>query len=122
VYDSRVSAKGCPLCHRPNAGDAWQCACGYEFGQSIERVLELLRSQRRNARIMLVILLVLDAMAAVVVGYAARHGFAWVSVLGFAALVTATLRTVRTLGVTRASLRQLDKPIATLPSATVHQR
>jgi 1,4-dihydroxy-2-naphthoate octaprenyltransferase len=117
-----MPAKRCPMCHRASAANAWQCVCGYEFGQDVEKVRALLRDQRTNAWIILVLLLVVDAMAVFGVFYAALHGFLVFSVLGFSALILGTARTVRTLLITRASLRQLASRDDALPRAWVHRR
>ncbi len=118
----RMPAKCCPMCHRGSGASAWQCVCGYEFGQDIEKVRALLRSQRTNNWIILVLLLVVDVIAVAGVFYAAVHGFAVFSVLGFSALILATARTVRTLLITRASLRQLASRDDALPRARVRRR
>lgn len=73
----------------------------------------MLYSQRTNARIAVVILLALTAAAL----YAAVTGFGMLGALGFVMLVVWTLRNVRTLWITRTSLKQLarrDLPVATL--------
>ena len=101
------------MCHRANEETAWQCSCGYEFGQSLAKVRVLLRSQRVNAWIALVILLALTAAAL----YAAVTGFGILPFLGFIVLVVSAMRSVRTLWITRTSMRQLanrDLPVATL--------
>jgi len=113
-----MPAKLCPMCHARNVANEWQCRCGYEFGQNIDTVLELLRDQRTNARIMLVVLIFLDLAAVGAVIYMAIfHRFVVYSVLGFAALFLATLRTARRLAITRKSLAQLSR--RELPKAVV---
>jgi hypothetical protein len=110
------------MCHRASARTAWQCTCGYEFGQSLERVREMLHDQQTNAGISLALLLVLDAAALVGVVFAAAHGFIVFSALGFTALILATARAARKLLITRASLRQLAEREQPLPKAIVHKR
>ena len=117
-----MAAKVCPMCHRGSGASAWQCVCGYEFGQDIEAVRALLRSQRMNTWIILVLLLVVDVMAVFGVYYAALHGFVVFSVFGFSALILGTARAVRTLLITRASLRQLARRDDALPRARVRRR
>lgn len=108
------------MCHARNAIDEWQCRCGYEFGQSIDKVLELLRDQRTNARILLGVLIFLDLAALGAVAYLAIvHGIIVYSVLGFAALLLWTMRTARQLVVTRESLEQLSR--RELPKATLRK-
>ena len=109
------------MCHRANTRTAGQCTCGYEFGQSLERVREMLRDQQTNAWISLVLLLVLDAAAIVGVVFAAAHGYIVFSGLGFTALILATVRVARKLLITRASLRQLAEREQPLPRAIIHK-
>ncbi|MDX2093144.1 MAG: hypothetical protein SFX73_35200 [Kofleriaceae bacterium] len=95
----------CPLCHSPTRGDAGtQCSCGYEFGQSPEKAIELLLSQRRNASINLVLLL--GALGGAVATIIAAGPIIIAGPL-FGVLALKTARTVRTLSITRESLRQL---------------
>ncbi len=108
------------MCHRASHATAWQCSCGYEFGQDPEKVCELLRNQRTSTRMALIFLLALDAAVLGVVVYGARHGFIVFSGLGFAVLIMWTLRTVHKLAITKASLHQLTK--ATLPTAKVIEK
>jgi uncharacterized membrane protein required for colicin V production len=110
------------MCHRVSAAHAWQCACGYEFGQYAERVRVLLRDQQTNAWIMLASLVVVDVAAVCGMVYAAIHGFIVFSGLGFTALTLLTARTVRTLLITRASLRELDRRDTAVPRAIVLRR
>ncbi|HMG23025.1 MAG TPA: hypothetical protein VK607_16935 [Kofleriaceae bacterium] len=110
------------MCHRTSAASAWRCSCGYEFGQTAERVRELLRDQQTNAWITLIALALLDVAAVAGAVSAAIHGFIVVSALGFTALTLLTVRAVRKLVVTRASLRQLARLDAALPRAILHRR
>ena len=48
------------MCHRASDARAWQCDCGYEFGQSVDKVLELLRGQRKSAAATLAFVVFLD--------------------------------------------------------------
>jgi len=122
AYDHTMAAKVCPMCHRSSPGSAWRCGCGYEFGQSVEKVRVLLRDQQTTGRILLSMLLVLDLAAVGGMIYAAMHGLFVYSSLLFVALSTSTVRTVRKLQITRASLRQLAERDAALPTAIVHKR
>lgn len=110
------------MCHRASAQTAWQCACGYEFGQDLEKVLALLRDQQINARIGLAVLLVLDTAAVAGVIYLALRGVILVAGLGFAVLIGWTVRAARKLLITRASLRQLAGWHRALPRAVVRER
>jgi len=107
------------MCHRVSQQRDWQCKCGYEFGQDVERVRLLLRDQQTNASILLVILLLLEVAAVGGVVYSAVHGFVVYSVWGFVMLTLWTARTTRKLVITRSSLRQLAG--RELPKASVHQ-
>ncbi|HEX7841897.1 MAG TPA: hypothetical protein VF469_30715 [Kofleriaceae bacterium] len=122
TYHRAMAAKVCPMCHRSNSGSAWQCGCGYEFGQSAEKVRALLRGQQTAAWIVLPMLLVLDIAAVGGMIYAVMHGLVVYSTLVFGALIMGTARTVRKLRVTRESLRQLAARDAALPTAIVHKR
>jgi hypothetical protein len=117
-----MAAKVCPLCHRSSSGSAWQCQCGYEFGQSIDKVRVLLRDQETNAWIVLGVLLVLDLAAiggAIVVGVL---GLGWLPWIAPGLLIAATVRTLRKLRIARESLRQLAERHAPLPKATLRKR
>jgi hypothetical protein len=110
------------MCHRLSAGGAWQCGCGYEFGQSMQCLLVLLRDQQTSAWLTLALLLLLDAAAGWGAVLAALHGFIVLAALGFTALVLLTARTVHRLLLTRASLRHLTRRASVLPRAVVHRR
>ena len=58
----------CPMCHRANREPAKQCGdCGYVFGQSIDTLRGLLKTQLANARAMFWVLLTTElALAGVV--------------------------------------------------------
>jgi hypothetical protein len=117
-----MAAKVCPLCHRSSPGSAWQCHCGYEFGQSVEQARVLLRDAQTSARILLVVLLGLDAAAVGGFIYAYMHGLLVFSWLVFGALVVGTVRTIRKRWIVRESLRQLAERHAPLPRATLRKR
>jgi len=117
-----MAAKVCPLCHRSSPGSAWQCHCGYEFGQSIDKVRVLLRDAQTNARIVLVVMLVLDALAIAGTIYLMAHGWLvyWGLVTGL--LILGTVRAARKLWIVRESLRQLAERHAPLPKAKLRKR
>jgi hypothetical protein len=117
-----MAAKVCPLCHCPSPDSAWQCPCGYEFGQSADKVRLLLRDAQTNARILLVVMLVLDAAAIAGTIYLAVHGWIVYSVPATVLLIIGTVRMVRKLRIVRESLRQLDERHAPLPRATLRER
>ena len=103
------------MCHRASDARAWLCDCGYEFGQSVDKALELLRAQRTNARITLAIVVGLDAAMIGAMVYALMRGVAVVSGLLFIGLMYWTFRSVQRLRITNESMRQLAAK--TLPEA-----
>ena len=105
------------MCHRTSDDRARRCQCGYEFGQPVERTLELLRRQRNSAMIVLCLFLVLDAGALFGMYEAALHGFVVFSGFVAVALVVGTLRPIRKLGIARESARLLAPK--QLPTARV---
>src|SRR5262245_47288760 len=117
-----MAAKVCPLCHRSSPGSAWQCHCGYEFGQSIDKVRVLLRDQQTNAWIVLGVLLVLVLAAIGGTIYADMHGWGWTPWFLPGLLSAAMVRTLRKLRIARESLRQLAERHAPLPKATLRKR
>ena len=90
------------MCHSASEERAWQCSCGYEFGQPIDKVIVLLRDQRTNAWIMLLFSIL--ALAASV-GLVLVTG--WISILLFAGCFIWMGRNIRRLLITRISLKQL---------------
>jgi hypothetical protein len=117
-----MAAKVCPLCHRSSPGTAWQCHCGYEFGQSVDKVRVLLRDQETSAWIVLGAVLVLDLAAIGGTIHADMHGLGWTSWFVPGLLSVLMVRTLRTLRIARASLRQLARRHAPLPKATLRER
>jgi hypothetical protein len=103
------------MCHRASDARAWQCDCGYEFGQSVDKVLELLRGQRTNARITLAVVAGLDVSMIGAMVYALMHGVAVVSGFLLIGLTYWTFRSVQRLRITNESMRQLAAK--TLPEA-----
>jgi hypothetical protein len=110
-----MPAKRCPMCHRASESRAWHCACGYEFGQPVERTRELLRDQLTNARIMLGIFGTLDLATMGAMVLAAMHGVFIAPGLLLVGLTWISARSLRKLRVTRESLKLLapkDLPAA----------
>jgi len=99
------------MCHRASENTAWQCACGYEFGQDIEKVRGMLRAQLKTSWLAFGALLVADLVLVAL----AVVGFALTPVLVLAGLLGATGRSARKILVSRESLRQLAP--ADLPTA-----
>jgi hypothetical protein len=91
------------MCHRASESTAGRCQCGYEFGQDIDTVRRLLRRQLRSS---------VAASAALVIGNLGLVALAAVShtvipLLGWYPLLRLTARSMRTIAVSRESLRQL---------------
>jgi hypothetical protein len=103
------------MCHRANDARAWQCDCGYEFGQTVDKVIELLHAQRRRSRISLSIFLGLDAVTVGAVAFSALKGVVIMPGLLLTAMTYWTFRSVQRLRITSESLRQLEAK--TLPVA-----
>jgi hypothetical protein len=95
------------MCHRASESTAWQCGCGYEFGQDIDTVQRLLRDQLRNAWIQLGALITIDLGILAITIITALTGAGLIPGLGFAFLLAATGRTIRKIAISRESLRQL---------------
>ena len=118
-----MPAKRCPMCHRVNEHTEWQCrACGYEFGQPIARVKELLRDQLINARIAFWLLLLVDIAVFAVPGVMIYSGSRVVLFPGFLLLLFLSRWTIKSytkIRISRESLRSLDAQQAELPKATL---
>jgi RNA polymerase subunit RPABC4/transcription elongation factor Spt4 len=108
-----VAVKRCPLCHRVNDPQDWQCTqCGYRFGQSVEKSLVIVESQLHNAYLLFGISIV------GVVGLLAVMFF--LGLVWFAGVVLAMVgaaRSARTIGISRHSMRALKRQ--QLPKARV---
>jgi hypothetical protein len=107
------------MCHRANQATESHCSCGYEFGQSPEKALELLRSQRRNAQIALLLLLLALGGGAILLYVMLLYQSPIIVIVAFAPLSLQILRTVHKLSITRDSIRQLEA--RTLPKAQLHK-
>lgn len=113
------------MCHGVNEDRDWQCRrCGYEFGQPVERVRELLHDQLTNARIALWLLLVADVVLVALPLYGLFVGARVVLVPGIITvlfLTRATVKSAQKISISKQSLRALeshDQP-AELPKATL---
>lgn len=114
-----MSVAHCPMCHLANEAIARDCdRCGYEFGQSIETLRDLLDAQLHRAWAMLLVMLLVDALMVGTTIYCALVlDRVVVPGLGFIFAVWWTLRTVHKIGVTRHSLKLIaarELPRATL--------
>ena len=101
------------MCHRASENTAWQCACGYEFGQDIDTVRGMLRSQLHTAYVTSALFLLLD------LGMIAMLLVAPVIIPigGFVMLTLGFVKSIRKISISRESLRQLkprDLPTARL--------
>jgi ethanolamine transporter EutH len=77
------------MCHRASESTAWQCGCGYEFGQDIDTLITI------------------DLGILAITIITALTGAGLIPGLGFAFLLAATGRTIRKIAISRESLRQL---------------
>ncbi len=108
-----MPAKRCPMCHRASESTAWQCACGYEFGQDLETVRNMLRAQLHTAYVAGAIFLLLDLAMIPLLFFSPVI----IPLGGFVLLTSGTARSVRKIFISRESLRQLaprDLPTARL--------
>lgn len=115
-----MAAQRCPLCHRAEEASAWRCSkCGYEFGQSVDRAIEIVRDALRTARIQLVGFILLDlvvlvVMTGILLGIAL---VGWIPILLFIVVMSWTVRAGQKVARLQASLRSLGA--AKLPKATL---
>jgi len=114
-----MPAKRCPMCHRAGDGRAWQCPCGYEFGQDVAKTRELLRDQLLTAKIMLATFIAIDLGIAAATVAMILHGFVVVSMVVIVGAFTFTIRAGRKILISRESLRALAP--AKLPEAIVRR-
>lgn len=106
------------MCHHASEGHVWQCQCGYEFGQTPEKAIELLLGQRRNLRVNLLLLLAVDtAIVGALIASLLAGGPVIISGFVFGALAIQTGRTAHKLAITRDSLEQMRA--RQLPKATL---
>jgi hypothetical protein len=112
------------MCHQANEDLAWSCQrCGYEFGQSPDKVIELLRGQRRTLRIGLTVIVAAElALIAVFAFYPYLFGRVWVPAIIFIAPTIWVIRILNRLVMTRQSLRSLEAQVVSLPKATLKSR
>jgi hypothetical protein len=113
-----MPAARCPMCHHANEGTAWQCVkCGYEFGQSRDKLREMLLEQLGRARIHLWIFVLFSLVVTAVVGYLIARG-----IIGFVVGTTIipfiwwTVRSAQKISISKHSLALIEEP--ELPKAT----
>jgi hypothetical protein len=114
----------CPMCHLANDDHAWRCErCGYEFGQSIETLRGLLKTQLHNAVAAVMILLVIDAAilggtvyCALVLDRVVLPGALFIGGLMM------TVRFAQKISISRHSLKLINAKEATLPKARLVDR
>jgi predicted membrane-bound spermidine synthase len=107
----------CPMCHHANEGSAWRCdSCGYEFGQTVEKLREMLRDQLASARVAFWTALSLDAafLGAAILGVV--YGFVFLPWLPFIGTTMWTLRANHKISVSKHSLLLIEPK---LPKATL---
>ena len=103
----KKAARRCPMCHRASEPYAHNCRCGYEFGQSVDKAIELLEDQRTNARLLLGLFGMLTLVGLVATVILISLGIVVRSAVPFALLVLVTIRAGQKLALTNTSLRQL---------------
>jgi len=91
------------MCHRASENTAWQCACGYEFGQELETVRGMLRTQLHTAYATSALLLVCDLAMIALLFFAPVI----IPIGGFVMVTLGFVRSIRKIAISRESLRQL---------------
>jgi hypothetical protein len=108
------------MCHQANEEPAWQCRrCGYEFGQSIDKLRGMLLEQLGRARITFWILFAICGAVLAGVVYAIVHGHAIVPGFTLVMVVWWTVRARQTISLSKYSLASIERQQAQLPKATV---
>ena len=117
--DGSIVAR-CPMCHLANEGSAYQCArCGYQFGQSLEKLEEMLLDQLSGARIAFWLFLRLDTALLAGVVFAMVKGYLLLPWLPFIALTWCTVRAGQKVTNSKHSLSLVEKQKPQLPKATL---
>lgn len=115
-----MMAKLCPLCHTTNADDRIECRdCGYVFGQAPDVLRGQLRSKIRGAKIGVLALVLVNAIALAVLLFMVLNGFPVLMVGLFTIPLTITIRLANKLLMWRASLKSIDAQYPELPKARV---
>lgn len=113
-----MSVAVCPMCHRANRDTAKECGdCGYEFGQSIDALRGLLKTQLTNSRAMFWVLLVAELALLGVVALGIVYGFVIFSLLPFTFVTYQLVGAAKKVSITKHSLK-LTEP-KQLPKATL---
>lgn len=116
-----MSIAVCPMCHRGNREPATQCSdCGYVFGQSIDTLRGLLKSQLANARAMFWVLVATELALAGVVAIGVFYGFVIFATLPFVFVTYQLVGAARKISITKHSLKLIKHK--ELPKATVVSR
>lgn len=110
------------MCRRASEPSTGLCPCGHDFGLSTEDVVLLLRDQLAVARILVALLVVADLVALLGMTYLVLHGIAAASIFVVAALIAATVRQIRKLGIARGGLREIAAREPVLPTAVARPR
>jgi hypothetical protein len=113
-----MSVAICPMCHRANSPRAKECDdCGYEFGQSIDVLRDMLKAQLSNARAMFWVLAITELALAAVTVIGILYGFVIFAVLPFAFVTYQLVGAGRKISITKHSLRLTEQK--QLPKATL---
>jgi hypothetical protein len=110
----------CPMCHTVNEGSAPRCdRCGYEFGQSLDTLHDMLVDQLRSARLAFWTLILFDGMLFVFFALSMIFGFFIPALVATIGGVTLTMRAAKKISITKRSLLSVEKQRPQLPKATL---
>ena len=113
-----MGVASCPMCHKTNRDTVKQCDdCGYEFGQSIDTLRDMLKTQLANARAMFWVLLAAGLALAGVVVLGVMHGFLIFSMPPFLFVTYQAIGAARKISISKHSLRLIEQKA--LPKATL---
>ncbi len=113
-----MSVAVCPMCHRSNRNTAKECGdCGYEFGQSIDALRGLLKTQLASTRTTFYVLLGVELALLSVTVVGLMYGFVIFALLPFAFVTYQLVATGKKISITKHSLK-LTEP-KQLPKATL---
>jgi uncharacterized membrane protein YvbJ len=113
-----MSLAVCPMCHRANRNTAKECGdCGYEFGQSIDALRSMLKTQLTNSRATFWVLAVTELALAAVVALGVIYGFVIFPLIPFVFVTYQLASAAKKISITKHSLK-LTEP-KQLPKATL---
>jgi uncharacterized membrane protein YvbJ len=108
----------CPMCHRGNRDTAKECDdCGYEFGQSIDTLRDMLQTQLANTRAMFWVMCVADLAILAFVIIMITQGWILLPMLPLLFFTYQAVRAGQKVAITKHSLRLIEQK--QLPKATL---